>query len=353
MSEFLLLTKSHTSPVAFLLAFLIPLAAAAQEPVDIQIRSRVLAGGEKPALILTALHPLQDLRVTLIRQGPGKHTQKFATKLVRMGQTKEIPIQHPASMTHAEYTATVTFHGLKEPIQLAFDVLISRPMTLTVTKDTVDLSNGRITFVASEPVARITLEVLGKNGNRIADIDRPQDPIVSPGTPVTVEFPSASEPVGLLRLVAHDPAGFYNGVEMSPFFIEIPHEEINFAFGKADIEPSEHDKLARTLDRVHEALVKFGNEFQARLYVAGYTDTVGSREYNQDLSERRALAIARWFAANGARVRICAQGFGEEALAVPTPDETPEPANRRTLHVLANQPPPAAHPFPRTNWKCL
>lgn len=353
MSGFVPITKVFPRPVAFLLVLLVPVAAAAQEPVDIQVRSRVLAGGEKPALILTAYHPLQDLRVTLVRAGPGKHTQKFATKLVRMGQTKEIPIQQPAAMTHAEYTATVTFHGLKEPIELAFDVVIARPMMLTVTKDTVDLSEGRITFVASEPVARVTLEVLGKTGGRIADIDRPQDPIVPPGTPVTIEFPPATEPVGLLLLVAHDPAGFYNGVEMSPFFIEIPHEEINFAFGRADIEPSEHDKLARTLDRVHEALAKFGNEFQARLYVAGYTDTVGSREFNQDLSERRALAIARWFTGNGARVQICAQGFGEDALAVSTPDETPEAANRRTLHVLANQPPPATHPFPRTHWKCL
>ncbi len=339
--------------MAFGLLLLLPQGALAQEPIDIQVRSRVLAGGAPPALIITALHPLQDLRVTVVREGPGKHTQKFATKLVRMGKTEEIPIKHPTTLASAAYTATVTFHGLAEPIQLAFDVVVGRPMTLKVTRDTVDLAEGRITFISDAPVARVTLEVLGKSGNRIADIDQPLEPIAGPGTPITVSFPPAQEPVGLLRMVAHDPDGFFNGVEMSPFFIEIPHEEINFEFGKADIQESEHAKLARTLESVHEALVKFGNEFQARLYVAGYTDSVGSREYNQDLSERRALAIARWFAGNGARVRICAQGFGEDALAVPTPDETPEPRNRRTLHVLANQPPPAAYPFPRANWKCL
>ena len=112
-------------------------------------------------------------------------------------------------------------------------------------------------------------------------------------------------------------------------------------------------KLARTLEGVHAALIKFGNEFKAKLYVAGYTDTVGGREYNQDLSARRAQAIASWFQSNGLKVRACWQGFGEEALAVTTPDETPEARNRRTVHVLANQPPPTSGTFPRASWKCL
>jgi outer membrane protein OmpA-like peptidoglycan-associated protein len=339
--------------VPLALALMLPGSASAQEYVDIQIRSRVLAGGEPPALILTALHPLQDVRVTLVRQDAGRHTQKFVAPLLRMGQVKEVPIKHPATPGRADYTATVTYKGLKDPIQLAFDVVVATPMKLVVTKETVDLAEGRVTFIADAPVARVGLTVLGTNGSRIADIDRPLDPVVAPGTPISVSFPPADEPVTLLRLVAHDPDGFFNGVEMSPFFIEIPHEEIHFEFGKADILAPEHEKLARTLDRVHEALAKFGNEFQARLYVAGYTDTVGSRESNQDLSERRALAIARWFAANGAKVRVCAQGFGEDAPAVRTPDETEEARNRRTLHVLANQPPPVGGPFPRANWKCL
>lgn len=339
------------SLLAFWVLVLASAAVQAQEAIDIQVRTRVLAGGEKPAVILTALHPLQDVRLTLVRQDG--RTQRFQTKLLRMSQVQEVPIAHPAGLARADYTATVTYKGLKEPIQLAFDVVVARPMTLTVTKDTVDLADGRITFTSNTAVARVTLTVLGEQGSRIADIDRPWEPVAPPGTPITVAFPPSTEPITLVRLVAHDPDGFFNGVEMAPFFIQIPHEEINFDFGKADIMDSEHPKLSRTLDRVHEALAKFGNEFQARLYVAGYTDTVGGREYNQDLSDRRALAIARWFQAHGARVRICAQGFGEDALAVPTPDETPEPRNRRTLHVLANQPPPAANPFPRTHWKCL
>jgi outer membrane protein OmpA-like peptidoglycan-associated protein len=117
--------------------------------------------------------------------------------------------------------------------------------------------------------------------------------------------------------------------------------------------PAEEPKLARTLEEVHKALAKLGNEFKARLYVAGYTDTVASREYNQDLSERRAMAIARWFSGHGLRVRACYQGFGEDSLAVQTPDETPEPRNRRTIHVLGNQTPPVSKVFPRPNWKCL
>ena len=156
-----------------------------------------------------------------------------------------------------------------------------------------------------------------------------------------------------VRITAYDPDGFFNGVEISPFYVEIPHEEVNFEFGKADVLPAEEGKLAKTLQDVRGALRKFGNEFKARLYVAGYTDTVGTREYNQDLSDRRAMAIARWFTAHGLEVRVCYQGFGEDALAVHTPDETPEPRNRRTIHVLANQSPPPSKVFPGARWRCL
>jgi OOP family OmpA-OmpF porin len=37
----------------------------------------------------------------------------------------------------------------------------------------------------------------------------------------------------------------------------------------------------------------------ARMVVTGHTDTVGVEEYNKDLSERRARAVAEWISTNG------------------------------------------------------
>jgi outer membrane protein OmpA-like peptidoglycan-associated protein len=66
-----------------------------------------------------------------------------------------------------------------------------------------------------------------------------------------------------------------------------------------------------------------------RLEVMGHTDTVGSSASNAALSDRRANAIARWFAKRKLTVQIWARGAGEDMLKVETPDETDEPRNRR------------------------
>lgn len=64
--------------------------------------------------------------------------------------------------------------------------------------------------------------------------------------------------------------------------------------------------------------------------VNGYTDTTGSAEFNQDLSMRRAYAVADILVRFGVfPQRIIPQGFGETRLAVPTGDGVNEPRNRR------------------------
>ena len=67
-----------------------------------------------------------------------------------------------------------------------------------------------------------------------------------------------------------------------------------------------------------------------RLLVWGFTDTVGSAQYNMGLSDRRAAAVAQYFESKGVDAsRLTTQGFGETQLAVPTGDNVPEPRNRR------------------------
>ncbi|HET6196477.1 MAG TPA: OmpA family protein [Acetobacteraceae bacterium] len=72
-----------------------------------------------------------------------------------------------------------------------------------------------------------------------------------------------------------------------------------------------------------------------RFRIEGHTDTVGTREYNLDLSNRRAAAVVDYLASNFHidRSRVEAIGMGEDQLLVPTPDQTPEPRNRR-VHVV-------------------
>ncbi|MEJ0017403.1 MAG: OmpA family protein [Acetobacteraceae bacterium] len=99
-----------------------------------------------------------------------------------------------------------------------------------------------------------------------------------------------------------------------------------FATGSADLLP----EAVRVLDSLGKAL----NDQTLAAYrfrIEGHTDTVGSRDENRSLSDRRAAAVVEYLAANYHidRTRVQAIGMGEDGLLVPTPDQTPEPRNRR------------------------
>ena len=78
-----------------------------------------------------------------------------------------------------------------------------------------------------------------------------------------------------------------------------------------------------------------GEVLSVKLFVLGYTDTVGNSAANQALSVRRACAIAAYFRAAGVKIPIRYAGKGEDALLVLTPDETDEVRNRRARYLLA------------------
>lgn len=73
----------------------------------------------------------------------------------------------------------------------------------------------------------------------------------------------------------------------------------------------------------------------ARLEVSGHTDTVGSAQYNQALSMRRAEAVAGELERRGIpRSEMVLQAFGFTRLLVPTGPNVREPQNRRVEIVL-------------------
>lgn len=80
---------------------------------------------------------------------------------------------------------------------------------------------------------------------------------------------------------------------------------ITFDFDSAQLKP----QFDNTLDSV--ALVL--NEYPSTLItINGYTDSVGSEQYNQQLSQRRALAVAQYLAQKGVvEKRLAAIGYGE------------------------------------------
>jgi OmpA-OmpF porin, OOP family len=104
--------------------------------------------------------------------------------------------------------------------------------------------------------------------------------------------------------------------------ISVP-SEVLFAFDSDALAPGAPGEL----DRVVAAIVA---EPRAQVTVEGHTDDVGTDVYNQDLSERRARAVAAYLAQKGvAGDRLAVRGYGKTRPATANEGDEGRRKNRR------------------------
>lgn len=83
----------------------------------------------------------------------------------------------------------------------------------------------------------------------------------------------------------------------------------------------------QSLEEVADVL---GEYDKTAVIVQGHTDSTGSDEYNQDLSERRAEAVERYLVSLGVdRDRLATMGFGEDSPVASNDSESGRRQNRR------------------------
>jgi outer membrane protein OmpA-like peptidoglycan-associated protein len=101
-----------------------------------------------------------------------------------------------------------------------------------------------------------------------------------------------------------------------------------FDWDKSDLTPRATQVIAQAASDSHTNNV-------TTLDVSGYTDTSGTAQYNQGLSERRAKSVAAQLVTDGVpQSEISIHAFGETHLLVPTGPGVREPQNRRVEIVL-------------------
>lgn len=88
--------------------------------------------------------------------------------------------------------------------------------------------------------------------------------------------------------------------------------DVLFEFDKANLKPA----ATETLAKVAEVLRSSG---QAPATIAGHTDGKGTADYNQKLSERRAVAVKDWLVKTGkiAASRLTVKGLGMKEPIAP------------------------------------
>ena len=103
-----------------------------------------------------------------------------------------------------------------------------------------------------------------------------------------------------------------------------PREDIVFfSLGSAQLTPDARNAIREAIADARQHNLK-------RVQVTGHTDTLGAADSNEQLSWRRADAVAQEIAAQGVpRDQIDVVGRGETDLPVPTGDNVPEAQNRR------------------------
>ncbi|MDH7942588.1 OmpA family protein [Pseudohongiella sp. SYSU M77423] len=107
---------------------------------------------------------------------------------------------------------------------------------------------------------------------------------------------------------------------------------ITFNTNEYSIRPNFHS----VLDSVSQVLAKY---VDTRLRVTGHTDSTGSRDYNYNLSDRRANSVANYLAANGIdQGRLITQGVGPDQPIASNDTESGRAMNRRVeLQIVAIQ----------------
>ena len=82
-----------------------------------------------------------------------------------------------------------------------------------------------------------------------------------------------------------------------------------------------------TLDKLADVVIRYG---KTTLTIVGHTDNKGTTEYNQKLSEQRALSVAQYLESKDVNpVRLATLGKGETAPIASNDTETGRQANRR------------------------
>jgi outer membrane protein OmpA-like peptidoglycan-associated protein len=320
-----------------------------QLPVTVDVPSALVVGEARPYVTLSAVRTIKSVHVTVSRNGR-RHV--FSASSIGAGSSKTFTWDEPAGIYGYTVTVQAKCGSVTSRQDFTFGLSYLPPIEMTLAESQVSLSDRRLTFQLNHPAERAEISIRAPSGAEIAQATTRFDD-APPGTPLTISWPPVQGAIGSIEVTAYGTAGYWAGKVVTPWSVTIPHEDVEFETDRWEIRASETQKLDDSIELIAKALREHGSKMPVDLYVGGFTDTVGSVQHNRELSQKRAWAIAQYFQGHGVRVPIHYRGFGEEALAVATPDERAEAHNRRATYILAAEPPTLSSAVTWGGWQSL
>ena len=178
---------------------------------------------------------------------------------------------------------------------------------------------GGVTGCASKPASYVVLlespdgttgkvVVKGQKGEQLLDTARQAAPTDGSTPPAPVDEAKFNK-------------DFSDAIAARPALPE--HFLLYFESGGTTLTP----ESAAALDKIIDVARK---RPAVDMSVIGHTDTPGKAELNEALALKRAQAVADLLKQKGLKVQaLSVESHGERNLLVQTPDDTPEPRNRR------------------------
>src|SRR3954471_24803022 len=101
-------------------------------------------------------------------------------------------------------------------------------LKVAVDKSKVDMKAHRLEVKMSRPAGKVKITVYDESNAVLADEEQDFSGRAG-GTPLIVTWkPSSDAAVGKIELRAYDAQGNWVGVELAPWFVNIPHDDVNF-----------------------------------------------------------------------------------------------------------------------------
>lgn len=314
-------------------------SARADDALAVELIPKAQVGQGQPELVVRARAALAKIILDVKRSSDGKRLKlRAGPVLPGRAHSFTLPLTQPGPARFQGSLSVEMDDGQTGSMPIDVQVELLPELQLTVAPDGLDLAARALRLSGSRPLKKAQVALMSEDGAPLGTTEVDLD---APDGDGRYAFSYEQRPGTVMRMSvkAWDVDGFFGGLDLFPWRVDIPHEEVNFRSGLAELDPPEVPKLEGSFEQVQAAIAKYGKLATISLFVAGHTDTVGDAASNRGLSERRAKAIAGWFKKRGIRIPIQAAGFGEDLLLVETPDETDEAKNRRAEYIVAVQPP--------------
>ncbi|MEM7188563.1 MAG: hypothetical protein AAF439_03045, partial [Pseudomonadota bacterium] len=235
--------------MTLLLALLAPASA-----LDMQLGFTQAPGpGENPALLVTPPRAVAILAVSCTAGGQ-KHTWE-ETELAG-GQVRRFEWPRDESVTHADCSVEIRYaDGAAEGLDVPIDYSYGGGLAVDLSSASADLAANTLTVGVNGPVQKAKITALGPLR---AVLDQREVSVSGGPGMVTIPWTGDAAEVVLLEVELHAELA-WAGFTFSPWFLEIPHEEVLFDTNDATVHGSEAPKLERTLRELEEVLRKYGD----------------------------------------------------------------------------------------------